>query len=185
MIRISPKGNDINGFLHQYNATALCDTSSDQSASIPCTNALDPYIDYHWVSGTNANEWFQFSIPNIFTRITHYSIQVPSHEKYEWYAPKSWKFFGIKKDNAAIELDVIEEGYLEQSLAIKTFPVSSKEYFSSFKIEMTGLNYGNLRDFRIYKIDIFGSFRSYQGNTFPCVSRKTSKLIVFFIILCI
>ena len=187
MIKISPQNSsDIYGFIHKYPyLNVTCESKSVQDSGTKCEYAIDPSINYHFVSKNNAGEWYKFQIPNTLIQVTHYSIQAPTHEGYSYrQSPKSWDFFGIKLNNDEVKIDSITDSGLTENYQIKTFPVDSSEKFKALKLTMKGKNYANTLTYslRIYKIDIFGYIQSPLGpyKIYQSTKCKYIDMTLFF-----
>ena len=181
-MRISPKNNsDIYGIIHKIpNLKVNCSAKSSQQTSSTCWNAINPTHDFHFCSGSESDQWFQFIFPNILIKATHYSLQAPKDTMTGWYMPKSWEFFGIKENGALVSIDTVSESKLNEDKKIVTYAVDKVDTFVGFKLQMKGSNYqGSYTDLRIYKIDFFGSIKPIYGCLKSCACKKyqISRLI--------
>ena len=164
MIKVRPQNNaDINGILHKFPIlTATCSSKSFQIPPSKCTNAINISYPSHFCSGTETDQWFIFSVPNIKLFATHYVLQMPSRESNDyWYYPVSWDFYGTTKTGEEKHIDHVDKSELTPNNRIRTYELNIKGYYSQFKLKMIGTNDGGYNDLRIYKIDLFGTIYSF------------------------
>ena len=161
MIRVLPNGDDINGILHRFPyMNATCQSKSIKHNFSQCINAINISHDYHFSSLDEENEWLLVHIPNVKLYATHYTIQVPDRDFWQWFCPKSWDFYAIVENNEIL-IDHVEEAGFKDNDKIKTFEINKKGYYSQFKLIMKGTNEGGELHLRIYKIDLFGIIYSF------------------------
>ena len=183
-MRISPKNNsDIYGIIHKIpNLKVNCSAKSSQQTSSTCWNAINPTHDFHFCSGSESDQWFQFIFPNILIKATHYSLQAPRGTTSGWYMPKSWELFGIKENGTLVSIDTVSESKLNEDKKIVTYAVDRVDTFVGFKLQMKGSNYqGTYTDLRIYKIDVFGIISSHFCE---CTQKscKRNNMIPFILV---
>ena len=158
MIFYPNNNSDINGIIHKnHGINVICSNSSQSASNSPCTNAISPETNFHFCSDNFLSEkWmtFTFQYHHIYT--TQYSFQSPKTENWpSWCAPRNWGMEGFK-DVGWVVIDNITESGLDGFRQVITRGVSNSGPFSTFRIKINGLNYGNQRTLRIYKIDVFG-----------------------------
>ena len=184
MIRISPKGNDINGILHRFpSLNASCESKSSLETFSKCINAVNISHDFHFCSGSSQNEWFLFHIPNIKLFVTHYSIQEPVKMLNRAY-PIAWDLYGISDENEETLIDRVENSGLTQEERTKTYIIDKKGYYSKFKMIMTAKNENGELNFRIYKIDVFGIIYSFLPFIQRTPRHPIYSIVCFLFLLC-
>ena len=166
--------SDINGIIHKYPKVKV--TFDSTKYETPCTNAIDPSINYHFCGRRDEyNQWMSFSFSRIKIFITNYSVQAPTGE----YPPYSWKLFGKKNGNWVL-LDTVNESKLDAGYySIETRRVNEEGPFNEFNITTDHTNYGGGNEFRIYKIDVFGFISNFRC-TFHC--KRERKLFVYVLV---
>ena len=185
MISIKPKGDDINGILHQYSSiNATCEVSSYKDDIALCINAIDVTKNYHFCSGNEEGSWFLFHVPNIKIFVTHYSLEMPERVNSYWYYPKSWSLYSISDKNEEQQISHVQSAQFDPIISrIKTFELDEKGFYSKFRLEMEGDNDGGQNELRIYKIDLFGKI--YQFFYFGCGKKsyhfRTFSLSILFL----
>ena len=168
-----PKNDsDINGFIHKIKALEKTCSSSSSMDGLGCYRAIKNSYDNYFCSVDFENQWMNVSFPKNRILLTHYSYQAPSYSKTWHRGPKSWIFRGLNEKNEWVDLDVVDKEGPDISYGVLTRRVNQSGIFSSFSIQMYGVNYYGEYKFRVYKIDFFGSIDPPFGYIKSCKCKK-------------